>query len=659
MSTEVSRNDRVMVLQTLYACIEDYREFDTSYCKDALSSLRVDNLDLLDSPAPPVELPDSDGDLSSGEFVFYDYENNEEARVYPVNVYAGAEFLPHPAYEICTPASRNIKVGDDPDQMPYLPFADDPTFDYGPYNNEHGYLSWQHEHLDPEFEIIAIEAVQRLLLQGMDSSKVEAMGLFPPRVRGSFGPAVPRLGRLIHRRDFPKPLPDEWEHLMQISPPYLNAGPSDVLQSLMAAFCHNPNCLTGYCSVHLGRIPPPIPQTLSISTESLAIPAEKACGRDCFVVPTNLRDINSAAVWSSADKELLHTVLGYSQDALPCDLAVICRKPCFEVARYRTEYLNTSRPANERAAKRRHAKKTTRNFKEDNNASEFKPNRAAILALATQLPTVNASKTMLIAHPIVVAIGNVLASGKGAVVQRRGGYATRKHVRVAARFASVIHECAKSARPLVDPEISAPGEKKSICCNMALQLGLSKKSMVHRSRYGLGLFIMEDAREGDLISEYTGELIHEDTTTSRDHIARKNGRTYLFDLNSRLSVDSSTVGNEARYINHDTVHYNCEATIRNVNGEHRIGFFATKPIRTGSEILINYGPEFFKERKMNDVPRLLTGISSTPGKTEQSAGGPGEDPVEDGNPSDTSYQPSQTHSGSSSTSQLSTVIAID
>jgi hypothetical protein len=36
---------------------------------------------------------------------------------------------PCPPYEMCTPARRNIHVGDDFEEMPFLPFADDPSFD--------------------------------------------------------------------------------------------------------------------------------------------------------------------------------------------------------------------------------------------------------------------------------------------------------------------------------------------------------------------------------------------------------------------------------------------------------------------------------------------------------------------------------------------------
>lgn len=73
-------------------------------------------------------------------------------------------------------------------------------------------------------------------------------------------------------------------------------------------------------------------------------------------------------------------------------------------------------------------------------------------------------------------------------------------------------------------------------------------------------------------------------------IARYRGRVYLFELNPTLSIDSSNVGNESRFINHDPIRANSEAgskseyahimvltnvlSVRLVNGEHRIGIFA-------------------------------------------------------------------------------------
>lgn len=144
---------------------------------------------------------------------------------------------------------------------------------------------------------------------------------------------------------------------------------------------------------------------------------------------------------------------------------------------------------------------------------------------------------------------------------------------------------------------------------MAIQLGLTKATEVRRSRYGLGLYILESSEVGDLVIEYTGELVFENTVETRDHIARQNGRAYVFQLNSKFSVDSTNAGNEARFINHDPIHYNCHANIVMVNGEHRIGFFASKDINKGSELLLNYGPEFFRDASPGQLPSTSGGVN--------------------------------------------------
>lgn len=80
--------------------------------------------------------------------------------------------------------------------------------------------------------------------------------------------------------------------------------------------------------------------------------------------------------------------------------------------------------------------------------------------------------------------------------------------------------------------------------------------------------------------EYTGELIYEDTVSSREYVPRSRnwfrptllitddgssklashrGRCYLFEVDSNLGIDSSFFGNPSRYINHGEEGANCAA----------------------------------------------------------------------------------------------------
>jgi len=61
---------------------------------------------------------------------------------------------PYPAYEVCTPVNRNILVGDDSEYMPFLPYSDDPTFDYLAHIVEYRYFEWQVPNRDPDCDWI-------------------------------------------------------------------------------------------------------------------------------------------------------------------------------------------------------------------------------------------------------------------------------------------------------------------------------------------------------------------------------------------------------------------------------------------------------------------------------------------------------------------------
>ncbi|KAJ2931356.1 hypothetical protein H1R20_g5715, partial [Candolleomyces eurysporus] len=364
-------------------CYEEYRAFDKAYCRAALSSLRRQDTSWQTPPESREDLSQVPF-LSSadGEFVFHDYDIDQEEDVVEtgcvdtLKLKADTTFQPHPAYELCTSVARNIKVGDDPDYMPFAPFGDDPSFEFSDYNEEYGWLAWQApKMLDPDLEIISIEALSLLINElGIAPEDVEELGLFPARYPAAPSPAVPRLSKLVHKRDFPTDLPSGWRLSLPYHPPYAS-GPSGILDSFLSSFCHNPNCLTGYCTTHMDNIPPPIPPPVSnLWPATLDSAAGDPCGKDCFLAAaTSLRDINSVALWTEDDKELLKTVLTHSPDALPCDLAVICRKLCFEVAKYRRRYFDSlPRPGKERAAKRQTKKVAASTF-QDNDSTVYKP----------------------------------------------------------------------------------------------------------------------------------------------------------------------------------------------------------------------------------------------------------------------------------------------
>lgn len=108
---------------------------------------------------------------------------------------------------------------------------------------------------------------------------------------------------------------------------------------------------------------------------------------------------------------------------------------------------------------------------------------------------------------------------------------------------------------------------------------------VKKSKAGLGLFAGEDIKKGVKVIEYIGDKITADE-------ANKRGGMYLFEINSRWTIDGKSRKNTARYINHACgSSANCEAEIRS----GRIWVLSKKNIQAGEELFYDYGIEMFDE----------------------------------------------------------------
>jgi uncharacterized protein len=111
--------------------------------------------------------------------------------------------------------------------------------------------------------------------------------------------------------------------------------------------------------------------------------------------------------------------------------------------------------------------------------------------------------------------------------------------------------------------------------------GSGKRFVVKRTRIGLGLFAAIPFSKGQRVIEYTGALI------SNDEADRKGGR-YLFQVNSRWTVDGTGRENLSRYINH-SCDPNCVAYSRG----KRVIIYALRDIAPGEELSYDYGSEYF------------------------------------------------------------------
>jgi uncharacterized protein len=110
---------------------------------------------------------------------------------------------------------------------------------------------------------------------------------------------------------------------------------------------------------------------------------------------------------------------------------------------------------------------------------------------------------------------------------------------------------------------------------------------VGRAYTGLGLFATEPIAKGKRIVEYTGPRITNQQAEAIEEGTR--GARYLFEVNSRWTIDGSSRRNLARYVNHSCTP-NAEAEL--VRG--RMMYRALKTIPAGAEITSDYGEEYYE-----------------------------------------------------------------
>lgn len=104
---------------------------------------------------------------------------------------------------------------------------------------------------------------------------------------------------------------------------------------------------------------------------------------------------------------------------------------------------------------------------------------------------------------------------------------------------------------------------------------------------GWGCFSKYSLRKGEYIHEYVGELISQEEADRRGQLYDQQNQSSLFNLNSETVIDANRKGNITRFLNHSS-NPNCEARTMFVNGDYRIGFFATKDIDAENELFFDY-----------------------------------------------------------------------
>ena len=105
---------------------------------------------------------------------------------------------------------------------------------------------------------------------------------------------------------------------------------------------------------------------------------------------------------------------------------------------------------------------------------------------------------------------------------------------------------------------------------------------------GRGLFVMEDACEGEFLIEYVGEMITHRVADEREKRYQSRGiGCYMFSLSKEFVIDATMQGNHSRFINH-SCEPNCDTQIEVIDGTPRIVITAKHALRQGEELTYDY-----------------------------------------------------------------------
>ncbi|KAL2934052.1 Histone-lysine N-methyltransferase ATX2 [Bienertia sinuspersici] len=112
------------------------------------------------------------------------------------------------------------------------------------------------------------------------------------------------------------------------------------------------------------------------------------------------------------------------------------------------------------------------------------------------------------------------------------------------------------------------------------------KSRIH----GFGIFAKQPHKAGDMVIEYTGEVVRPPVADRREHLIYNSlvgAGTYMFRINDERVIDATRAGSIAHLINH-SCEPNCYSRFITVSGEEHIIIFAKRDIGQWEELTYDY-----------------------------------------------------------------------
>ena len=112
---------------------------------------------------------------------------------------------------------------------------------------------------------------------------------------------------------------------------------------------------------------------------------------------------------------------------------------------------------------------------------------------------------------------------------------------------------------------------------------------------GYGVFAYKPIQKGDFIAEYTGEVDLKANIADKDYCWAYPATT---DDGKPLSCDSKYKGNEMRYVNHGSSKANVIMKYILVDNVWHVCYVATKNISANTQLLVDYGSNYWKTRSI-------------------------------------------------------------
>ncbi|KAJ8920113.1 hypothetical protein NQ315_011769 [Exocentrus adspersus] len=149
-----------------------------------------------------------------------------------------------------------------------------------------------------------------------------------------------------------------------------------------------------------------------------------------------------------------------------------------------------------------------------------------------------------------------------------------------------------------DPDVCPAGSR---CKNQSFEKREYPPLMPYKTQgRGWGLKTLAPIKKGQFVIEYVGELIDSEEYQRRIQKMHKQKEEnyYFLTIDKDRMIDAGPKGNQARFMNH-CCQPNCETQKWTVNGDTRVGLFATQDIPVGTELTFNYNLECVgKEKKV-------------------------------------------------------------